>query len=88
MNEKLLSGSEQPKSARIVSNILYDEVKKHDANRHLLVVFDEDFVAQQQPWDSETFKIVLIRVIKKSTINSTNVKIVICGPTVVFWDHN
>ena len=67
MNEKLLSGSEQPKSARIVSNILYDEVKKHDANRHLLVVFDEDFVAQQQPWDSETFKCFSRNVIKKST---------------------
>ena len=30
---------------------MYEEVKKHDANRHLLVVFDDDFVAQQQLWD-------------------------------------
>ena len=55
MHEKLLHGNEKSESARMVSNILYEEVKKHDANRQLLVVFDEDFITQQQCWDSETY---------------------------------
>ena len=53
MNEKLLKESEELKCTRIVSNILYEEVKKHDANRSLLVVFDDDFVTKQQCWDSQ-----------------------------------
>ena len=52
MNERLFLEN-QPKSARIVSNILNEEVKKHDANRDLLVAFDDDFVAQQKFWDSD-----------------------------------
>ena len=55
MNERLLQESDEPKSTRIVSNILYEEVKKHDANRSLLVVFDDDFVAKQQCWDFKAF---------------------------------
>ena len=55
MHEQLLHGNEKSKSARTVSNILYEEVKKHDANKQLLVVFDEDFITQQQCWDSETY---------------------------------
>ena len=55
MHEQLLHGNEKSKSARTVSNILYEEVKKHDANKQLLVVFEEDFITQQQCWDSETY---------------------------------
>ena len=53
MNEKLLQKSKESKTTRIVSNILYEEVKKHDANRSLLVVFDDDFITKQQRWDSQ-----------------------------------
>ena len=52
MNERLFLEN-QPKSARFVSNILNEEVKKHDANRDLLVAFDDDFVEQQKFWDSD-----------------------------------
>ena len=55
MHDKLLHGNDKSESARMVSNILYEEVKKHEANRQLLVVFDEDFITQQQCRDSETY---------------------------------
>ena len=35
-----------------LNSVLNEEVKKHDANRDLLVAFDDDFVAQQKFWDS------------------------------------
>ena len=43
MNERLFLNN-QPinKPARDVSNILYDEMRKHEANRYLIYVFDEE----------------------------------------------
>ena len=39
---------QKPERVRVVSNILYEEVKKHKDNRHLNYVFDNDFVSKQQ----------------------------------------
>ena len=47
MNERLFH-EHQCKAARNVSNILYAEVKKHEANRHLIYIFDDDFIAAAQ----------------------------------------
>ena len=43
MNERLFQNN-QPvvKQAKDVSNILYDEMRKHDANLYLVYVFDEE----------------------------------------------
>ena len=48
MNERLFPMEKKPDRVRIVSNILYEEVKKHKDNRHLNYVFDNDFVSKQQ----------------------------------------
>ena len=50
MNERLLLDNKS-KPARDVSNILYQEVKKHEANRHLIYIFDDDFRTAAQGWD-------------------------------------
>ena len=47
MNERLFLEN-QCKASRNVSNILYEEVKKHEANRHLIYIFDDDFIAAAQ----------------------------------------
>ena len=43
MNERLFLNN-QPviKQTRDVSNILYDEMRKHEGNRYLVYVFDEE----------------------------------------------
>ena len=48
MHERLFPMEKKPDNFRTVSNILYDEVKKHEENRHLNYVFDDDFVSKQQ----------------------------------------
>ena len=48
MNERLFPMEKKPDRVRIVSNILYEELKKHKDNRHLNYVFDNDFVSKQQ----------------------------------------
>ena len=48
MHERLFPMEKKPDDFRTVSNILYDEVKKHKENRHLNYVFDDDFVSKQQ----------------------------------------
>ena len=48
MNERLFPMEQKPERVRVVSNILYEEVKKHKDNRHLNYVFDNDFVSKQQ----------------------------------------
>ena len=51
MNERLFLNNPS-KPARDVSNILYEEVRKHDANRHLMYVLnDDDFRVAAQEWD-------------------------------------
>ena len=43
MNERLfLNNQPISKPARDVSNILYGEMRKHEANRYLIYVFDEE----------------------------------------------
>ena len=43
MNERLFLNHQPVKSKqRDVSNILYDEMRKHDGNRYLVYVFDEE----------------------------------------------
>ena len=43
MNERLfLNNQPVVKQTRDVSNILYDEMRKHDGNRYLVYVFDEE----------------------------------------------
>ena len=43
MNERLfLNNPPISKPARDVSNILYGEMRKHEANRYLIYVFDEE----------------------------------------------
>ena len=48
MNERLFPMEKKPDRVRTVSNILYEELKKHKDNRHLNYVFDNDFVSKQQ----------------------------------------
>ena len=48
MHERLFPMEKKPDDFRTVSNILYNEVKKHKENRHLNYVFDDDFVSKQQ----------------------------------------
>ena len=49
MNERLLLDNHS-KPARDASNILYEKVKKHGANRHLIYIFDDDFRSAAQGW--------------------------------------
>jgi len=49
------------KPVRNVSNILYEEMKKHDANRHLIYVLnDEDFRIAAQEWDYFNNRVIVI----------------------------
>ena len=50
MNERLLLDNHS-KPARDASNILYEKVKKHGANRHLNYTFDDDFRSAAQGWE-------------------------------------
>ena len=50
MNERLLLDNHS-KPARDASNILYEKVKKHGANRHLIYIFDDDFRSAAQGWE-------------------------------------
>ena len=50
MNERLLLDNHS-KPARDASNILYEKVKKHGANRHLIYIFDDDFRTAAQGWE-------------------------------------
>ena len=60
MHDRLFSGNPECKAVRDVSNILYNEVKKHDANRHLIYIFDDDFIAAAQEWDSLSNQTMLV----------------------------
>ena len=52
MNERLLLDNHS-KPVRDASNILYEEVKKHGANRHLIYIFDDDYRTAAQERDFE-----------------------------------
>jgi len=59
MHERLFLNNPS-KPARDVSNILYEEVKKHDANRHLIYVLnDEDFRIAAQEWDYFNSRVIV-----------------------------
>ena len=72
MNERLFH-EHQCKAARNVSNILYAEVKKHEANRHLIYIFDDDFIAAAQErvaWQS-FFMLVVLKITKNWWVKNT-----------------
>ena len=52
MHERLLLDNHS-KPVRDASNILYEEVKKHGANRHLIYIFDDDYRTAAQERDFE-----------------------------------
>ena len=56
MHERLFHGSEMQKSARNVSNILFDKAKKHSANLLLhMILGDDDYEKTAKDWDSIIF---------------------------------
>ena len=59
MHERLFPMEKKPDDFRTVSNILYNEVKKHKENRHLNYVFDDDFVSKQQEQCNKAYLTVM-----------------------------
>ena len=64
------------KQARDVSNILYQEVRKHDANRHLIYVLDDDdfrIAAQERDYfNSRRFFLLVNALISRLTHSQTS----------------
>ena len=59
MHERLFPMEKKPDDFRTVSNILYNEVKKHKENRHLNYVFDDDFVSKQQEQCNKAYLMIM-----------------------------